>query len=113
MEISKLKVVWKALTGGVSGVVEYLLDLLNNALDNLSDGNKETVEKVLNLALKVLSVLKVCGCFIPTKWQVAYADTVEAVETVCNSLEDLSLTKEEADKIADAFAKAVADWKAD
>ena len=32
MDISKLKIAWKYIFGGIGSVVDYLLDLLNTAL---------------------------------------------------------------------------------
>ena len=46
MKISKIKVVWKLLTGGVGSVVDYLLDLLNAALAKIDPAQKAKIQAV-------------------------------------------------------------------
>ena len=57
MNISKWKVVWKFITGGGVGVVDYLLTVLKNALNGLGNVTKEKIQAVLNLAMKILSIV--------------------------------------------------------
>lgn len=112
MKISTFKVVWKFLFGGgASGVVEYVLDVLRNALSGLGDTTKEKIQGALNLALKSLSVLEAVRIFVPTKWQTAYAKTLDAVRETIKSLEDLDLTKDELSIIVDKVTAAVNAWK--
>lgn len=111
MNVSTFKIIAKYLTGGISGVIEYLLDLLRNALANLGDTTKEKIQAALNLALKILSVLTSVRILVPTKWQTAYTATVEAVAQCVDSLTDLDLTKEELDIICDKITAAVKAWK--
>lgn len=112
MNISKFKLVTTFLFGGgVSGVIEYLLGVLKAALAGLSDTTKEKVQAVLNLALKVLSILEVIKCLVPTKWQTAYVKTLVAVQTVVESLTDLEITKDELDVICDRVTAAIDAWK--
>ena len=114
MEISKFKIAFKFLFGGgVSGVVEYLLDLLKTAVASLSDLTKAKIQAALNFAKKVLSILKTIRFLIPTKWQTAYDQTILAVEEIVDDLSDLELTKEELDKIVDKVNAAIAAWKSD
>lgn len=111
MNISKLKIVLKYLTSGMGGVVDYLLDLLNNALAGLDPAKKDRIVAVLNLSKRVLATLRSLQWLCPTKWQIAYGETVGAVETTADVLTDLVLTPDELKKVADAFQKAVQEWK--
>ena len=112
MNISKFKIVMSFLFGGgVSGVIEYALGVLKRALDGLTDTTKAKIQAALNLSLKVLSILEAVRILVPTKWQTAYAKTVEAVKETVKSLSDLDLTKGELDIICDRVTAAVAAWK--
>ena len=111
MDISKFKILWKYVFGGMGSVVDYLLDLLNKALAALDPAKKEKIQGVLNLARRVLSTLAAMEWLCPTKWQTAYAKTVKAVTTVCNALDDLTLTAEELERIKADFEAAVKEWK--
>lgn len=111
MKISKLTMAWKYLFGGVGSVVDYLLDILNQALANVDPKKKEQVQAVLNIAKKVCAILVAMQWLCPTKWQTAYSLTIEAVTDLICSFEDFEVTSEEFDKVRDAFAKAVDAWK--
>ncbi len=111
MKISKIKIAWKYLTGGVGNVADYLLDVLSNAMQSLNDTTKEKVQGVLNCAKKVLSTLESMKWLCPTKWQTAYKQTINAVRAVVDALEDLTITREEFDKMREAFNAAVVAWK--
>lgn len=110
MNISKWKVVWSFITGGGTGVVDYLLGLLKQALDNLSNPTKEKIQAVLNFTVKILSVLKAVQIFIPVKWQVAYMLTIRMVEQIVDSLQDLEVTGAELKAIVDGYNEAYAAW---
>lgn len=111
MDISKFKIVWKYLFGGIGSVVDYLLEILNTALAALDPAKKEKVQAVLNLALKVLAALKTLQFLCPVKWQTAYGLTVKAVQTLVTDLEDLNVTQEEMNEIIKEFKAAVEAWK--
>lgn len=112
MEISNFKLVMKFLFGGgVTGVVEYVLDVLKNYLASLSETTKDRIQSALNLALKVASVLEAVKVLIPTKWQTAYGKTITAVHTTIVALSNLELTKDEVDTILDDLVAAIAAWK--
>jgi hypothetical protein len=114
MSISKIKMVWKFLFGGgVSGVVEYLLELLKTGLSSLSDTTKEKIQGALNFAKKILATLTALKWLVPTKWQTAYDKTLAAVEEIVDSLSDLEVTSEELDAIVNKIVDAVKYWKAD
>lgn len=113
LEISKLKLLWKLLTGGAASVASYVLDLINNALAGLDASDKASVQAVLNFATKALATLNAFAWLIPTKWQTAYLKTIVAVQSICNALDDLTLTVDELTQIRDDFAAAVAAWNGD
>ena len=96
--------------GGVSGVVEYVLGVLKNALSSLTDSTKEKIQAALNIATRVLTVLKSLAWLIPTKWQTAYGKTIEAVQECVNDLGDLEITKEELDIIIDKVTATINAW---
>lgn len=110
MNISKWKVAWSFITGGGTGVVDYLLGLLKQALNNLSNPTKEKIQAVLNFTVKILSVLKTVQIFIPVKWQVAYMLTIRMVEQIADSLQDLDVTGAELKAIVDGYNEAYAAW---
>jgi len=112
MDISNWKIISKFLFwGGVSGIIEYVLEVLKNALESLADTTKAKIQAALNLALKVLSILEMIKVFVPTKWQSAYSLTIQAVESCVSSLTDLEITKEELDMVCDKIAAAYNAWK--
>lgn len=111
MKISKLRLAWEYLWSGMGGVVDYLLGLLNSALDSIDPDNKQKIQGALNVAEVVLSALSAFQWLCPVKWQTAYRETIEAVVVVVSSLSDLSLTKTELDDIRKEFFEAMAAWK--
>ena len=111
LEISKIKLVWKLLTGGASGLGTYALELGNSALASLNASNKQSIQAVLNYMTKILNTLKAFSWLIPTKWQTAYSKTLKAVEDTATALEDLQLTQEELANVITAYSSAVDAWK--
>lgn len=112
MNISRFKLVMSFLFGGgISGVVEYVLGVLKRALDGLTDTTKAKIQAALNLSMKVLSILEAVRILVPTKWQTAYAKTIEAVKETVSSLSDLDLTKDELGIICDRVTAAIDAWK--
>ena len=111
MDISKLKIAWKYLTGGMGGVTDYLLDLLNKALASIDPAKKEQIQGVLNLAQRVLSTLTSLSWLVPTKWMTAYNCTITAVGSVVNALKDLKVEASELDQIRESFEDAIEAWK--
>lgn len=111
-DISTFKMILKYLTGGVGGVVDYLLDLLNAALAKVDPANKAKIQAALNIAEKVLAALVALKWLCPTRWQTAYTETIEAVNCAIEALSDLQLTADELKRIQADFAEAIAAWKA-
>ena len=82
MNISKLTIAFKYIFGGMGSVVDYLLDILNNAINSIDPENKKKIRAAANIALKVASTLKTLQFLCPTKWQSAYMSTIGSVECV-------------------------------
>lgn len=110
MKISKWKVAWKFITGGGVGVVDYILTVLRNTLDGLSAVTKENIQAVLNLTMKILSVVQAVRIFIPVRYQFAYDRTIKAIQTLVTSLQDLEITGEELQDLLNGYDEAYAAW---
>lgn len=113
MKISKFKLAMKYLFGGMGSVVDYLLDILNQALSKVDPKRKEQVHGVLNIAEKVFAILRAFQWLCPTKWQSAYAKTISAVEVITFVMDDFVLTDEEFVQVKTRFTDAIAAWKSD
>lgn len=113
MDISKLKLAWKYLTGGMGGVTDYLLDVLNNAVNSIDPNNKKKIQAVLNVADKVLGTLIALKWLCPTKWQTAYTQTILAVSGIVESLNDFNISAEDVSLIAKNVKETVAAWKSE
>ena len=113
MKISILTIAFKYIRGGIGSVVDYLLDILNNALNSLDSKNQKKIQAVSNMALKIVSVLKTLQFLIPTKWQTAYDSIIVAVERVFVALKDLKVENAELSEIQDSFKQAIIAWKSD
>lgn len=113
MEISKLKLVWRFITGGTSGVVEYLFEVANNAVNSLPGATKEKIRKVLEAIDGVLAFAVKYSWLCPERWRADYDVTVDALKSVSKAAEDLELTQEELGKVVDTWKIAYATWMAD
>lgn len=111
MDISKLKLAWKYLTGGMGGVTDYLLDVLNNAVNSIDPNNKKKIQAVLNVVEKVLGTLIALKWLCPTKWQTAYTQTILAVSDIVESLSDFDISAEDVSCIANNVKGTIAAWK--
>lgn len=110
MKISKWKVVWKFITGGGVGVVDYILTVLKDTLNGLGDVTKEKIQAVLNLTMKILSIAQVVRIFIPVRYQLAYDMTIKALQTLVTSLQDLEITGAELQSLLNGYNEAYAAW---
>lgn len=110
MNISKWKLAWKFITGGGTGVVDYGLTVLREAVNGLGDATKDKIQAVLNLAMKVCSLAQFVRAFIPVKWQLAYELTVKAVQVLIAALQDLDLTGEDLKAVINGYNEAYAAW---
>lgn len=110
LEISKIKLVWKLLTGGAAGLGTYALELGNSALASLNASNKQSIQAVLNYATKIAASLTAFAWLVPSKWQTAYKATIKAVQAVVDALSDLTITADELLQLKEEFAAAVLAW---
>lgn len=113
MNISKFKIALKLIFGGIESVVDYLLEIVNNALAAIDPDKRAKVAAAFNTTKRVLATLSALQWLCPTKWQSAYSVTVDSVEAVVDSLEDMEITEADLTCIKDAFNAAVAAWRTD
>lgn len=113
MEISKLKIVWRFLTGGTSGVVEYIFEVANNAVNGLPGATKDKIRRVLDAIDAVLAFAVKYSWLCPERWRADYDVTLDALKTVSKAAEDLELTQEELGRVVDAWKIAYATWSAE
>lgn len=113
MNISKIKLALKYLFGGIDSVVEYLLDIVNQALGKIDPENRAKIAAAFNTVQKVLATLNAMRWLCPTKWQNAYGVTIQSVEAVVSALEDMEISAADLTLVKDAFNAAVAAWRTD
>ncbi len=111
MNISTFKIAWKLLFGGVESVVDYLIGIVNAALDEINPEKRAKIAAAYNTIDRVLATLVALKWLCPTKWQSAYSQTVLAVKDVVDALSDFKIEAAELTKVRDAFAAAVAAWR--
>ena len=113
MNISKLKILWKFLTGGGTGVIDYVLDVANTIADRIPNAKKEEIGKYLATAHNILGTLKSLSWICPSKWLAAYEKTVAAFGALVASLDDLKVTPDELTAVCNSFRIAYASWRAE
>ena len=113
MNISKMTLVWKFITGGREGVLDYCVGQGNSFVDSLDSTKKDELKSSLDKATKILHTLDSLQWLCPTKWLFSYTVTVNAFREVVNALEDLNVTTDEVKRIAAAFKEAYCSWMAD
>ena len=113
MNISKLKLAWKFLTGGREGLLDYALDVANTFADRIADTKKEDLKSYLATAHSILETLNSLSWLCPSKWRQAYALTLSAFADLVAALNDLKLTPEEFTAVCNSFRIAYAAWRAE
>lgn len=113
MNISKLKLAWKFITGGREGVLDYALDIANNFTNRIADAKKEEIKDYLSTARRILGALDSISWLCPAKWLHAYTLTIGAFADLVAALEDLQITREELTTVCNAFQLAYSDWRAE
>lgn len=110
MDISKIKAAWAFLTGGWSGLAEYLLKVVNAGL---AKADTEKLRKTATIAINVAAVVKTaCDVFAPDKYRDAAAKTVEALRSLAVALEDGELSSAELNANIEAVNACIDAWKA-
>lgn len=113
MNISKLKLAWKFLTGGREGVLDYALDCANTFADRLADAKKEDLKSYLATARNILDTLDSLSWLCPSKWRQAYALTLSAFGALVAALDDLKVTQDELTAVCNSFRLAYSEWRAE
>ena len=113
MNISKLKLAWKFITGGREGVLDYALDVANTFADRLADAKKKEIGRYLSTARNILDTLDSLSWLCPSKWQQAYALTVNAFANLISALSDLKITPDELTSVCNSFKLSYAEWRAE
>ena len=111
--MSKIKIVWKFLTGGREAVLDYILDTANSLVAQISEAKQEEVKGYLAQAETILATLDKYSWLCPQKWLAAYTATLSAFADVVSAMSDLKLTSDEVTQICAAFQTAYAAWRAD
>lgn len=103
MEISKLKLTWKYLTGGVDGVIEYLLDQFSEQV--LSKVNPETFPKYCSDIKALSDFISVLITNHGDDWGEHKTSVVKSIVIglgdLASALSDGKITKAELDRIID------------
>ena len=113
MNISKLKLAWKFITGGREGVLDYALDCANTFADRLADAKREDIKSYLATARNILDTLNSLSWLCPSQWRQAYALTLSAFADLVAALDDLKVTQDELTAVCNAFRIAYAAWRAE
>ena len=111
MNISKLKIAFKLLFGGMESVVDYLLDIANAALAAIDPDKRAKVAAAYNTILNVLATMNSLAWLVPTRWQSAYRMTIAAVSDAADALADFKIEAAELSEVKDAFNAAVTAWR--
>lgn len=113
MNISKLKLAWKFITGGREGILDYALDCANTFADRIADAKREDIKSCLSTARNILDTLNSLSWLCPSKWRQAYALTLSAFADLVAALDDLKVTHDELTAVCNAFRIAYAAWRAE
>lgn len=111
MNISKLKIAFRYLFGGMEAVVDYLLDIVNQVLAAIDPTKRKKIAAAYNTLCKVLATMTSLAWLVPTKWQSAYRMTISAVSDAADALADFKIEATELTKVRDAFNAAVIAWR--
>ena len=110
MNISKIKIIWKFVTGGREAVLDYILGIANDFAARLDDQKKSDVAAYLGVAENILGALEGLAWLVPSKWHTAYADTITAFNAVVLALGDLKVTPDEVANVTADFRTAYQAW---
>ena len=113
MSISKIKVLWKFLTGGREAVLDYVLEVANNLVARVATAKQEEIKGYLSVAQSLLTKLDGYYWLCPAKWQRAYTVTLAAFADVIAALSDLKVTADEVNGVIAAFQNAYCTWHTD
>lgn len=114
MNISKIKAVLAILTGGLAGIIKYVLDAFNTQV-LAKIPNKETGLKYLKDAQAVYAFLRAImenhSDDLSEKRKAALESILAAIEELTKALEDFEVKQEEFDEILIKVNEAIDAWK--
>ena len=111
--MSKLKLIWKFLFGGREGVLDYVLDVANNFVAEISSAKQNELKGYLKNAQSILDTLTGLKWLCPSKWRKAYLLTISAFADVVTALGDLAISSDEITGIVASFQSAYCAWRTD
>ena len=114
MKISKLKGIFVLLTGGLAGLIKYVLDLFNTqVLARIP--NKETGVKYIKDAQALSAFLRAIienhSNDFSEEHKSALKSILATVDELAKALEDFEVKQEELDAIIDKVQTAIDAWK--
>lgn len=114
MSISKIKAWIALLTGGMAGIVKYVLEAFNKqVLGRIT--NKETAAKYIKdaqaLSAFLGAILENHSADLSENRKAALKSILEAVDKLAVSLEDLQVSQAELDAIIEKVKAAIDAWK--
>lgn len=114
MKISRLKGIFVLLTGGLAGLIKYVLDLFNTqVLDRIP--NKETGIKYIKDVQAFSAFLRVIienhSDDFSEGRKSALNSILAAVDELAKALEDFEINQEERDAIIEKVKEAIDVWK--
>ena len=110
MKWSNIKALWSLVTDGWSGLMKYVLEFVNIALQKL-DGEK--LKRASQIAVNVAAVVSTAvGVFVDEKYREAANKTVDALKDLALYIEDGELSSAELDANIEAVNKCIDAWKA-
>ena len=110
MKWSNIKALWSLVTDGWSGLMKYVLEFVNIALQKL-DGEK--LKRASQIAVNVAAVVSTAvGVFVDEKYREAANKTVDALKDLALYIEDGELSSEELNANIEAVNKCIDAWKA-
>lgn len=113
IKISKWAIFWKSLWGGKEAVFDYLLDLGNSAVAQLSGASKEGVERAYANIGKVRQAIGCLEWMVPANWYACYAAVIRCFDALYDALADGQVTRPELDGLVKEFQCAYAMWRAE
>jgi len=110
MNVSKVKMIFKYMTGGFEGIVEYLLDLFNDMIQRLP---KDEVAKYAQLAKDIaVFVDNIATALIKNEAKkLAAKATAQCFADLATALLDSELTEDELDCIIESVKAAIKAWQ--
>ena len=110
MKWSNIKALWSLVTDGWSGLMKYILEFVNIALQKL-DGEK--LKRASQIAVNVAAVVSTAvGVFVDEKYREAANKTVDALKDLALYIEDGELSSAELNANIEAVNKCIDAWKA-